>query len=155
MKTPWPILVGASLGYNDDMVTTGYSGKPLIEKLGIKDGMTVAFFNPTEAYFTYLGQLPESLKFAQNTEEKVDFIHFFTTESDELEHQFPKLKNALKPNGLIWISWPKGSSKIPTDLNENLIRGIGLECGLVDVKVAAIDQDWSGLKFVFRLRDRQ
>jgi hypothetical protein len=75
-------------------------------------------------------------------------------EKSALEGSFPKLKQALAPDGALWISWPKGASKVPTDVNENVARGIGLRHGLVDVKVCAVDDVWSGLKFVYRLKDR-
>ncbi len=86
--------------------------------------------------------------------QKADIIHFFTTSSKTLEHEFLSLKNNLATDGMLWISWPKGQSNLPTDLNENIIREIGLKHGLVDVKVAAIDDTWSGLKFVYRIKDR-
>ncbi len=151
-----PVLI-ASLGTKSDMMptmTAGYSKRSLVEKLGIKPGMKLAFFNPPDSYFELLGDLPEEISFAQEVDDQVDFIHFFTTESAELETQFPYLKTALSPMGMLWISWPKGSAKLPTDLNENVIREIGLENGLVDVKVIAVDEVWSGLKFVYRLKDR-
>jgi hypothetical protein len=84
----------------------------------------------------------------------LDFIHFFTTRQEILAAHFPHLKQALTPAGMLWISWPKRSSKVETDLTEDIIRVIGLDNGLVDVKVAAIDEVWSGLKFVYRLKDR-
>jgi len=83
-----------------------------------------------------------------------DFIHFFATRRRQLEQKFAALKKALAKDGMLWISWPKGSSGVATDLNENVVREIGLARGLVDVKVCAIDSVWSGLKFVYRLRDR-
>lgn len=134
---------------------TGYSGKSLVKKLGIKEGMTVLLFNPPTDYFSLLDDLPEGIDFARERSEKVDFIHFFALTEHELAREFPKLKRALEPNGQLWISWPKGASTIKTDLNENVIREIGLENGLVDVKVIAVDNDWSGLKFVYRLKDRK
>jgi len=84
----------------------------------------------------------------------LDFIHFFTKLRGELENKFPILKQELSQDGILWISWPKGSSKVETDLNENVVREIGLKNGLVDVKVTNVDQIWSGLKFVYRLKDR-
>lgn len=83
-----------------------------------------------------------------------DFIQAFCSRAAELENDFSKLQQSLKSSGQLWISWPKRSSQLPHDLGENDVRRIGLEHGLVDVKVAAIDADWSGLKFVFRLKDR-
>lgn len=136
------------------MKTTGYSHKSLVEKLGIKPGFTLAIFDPPAEYLNLLDDLPEEIGFAQSTDDPIDFIHFFTTDQLQLEKEFPKLKSILKPTGLLWISWPKGTSKITTDLNENSIRQIGLDNALVDVKVIAIDDNWSGLKFVYRLKDR-
>ena len=85
----------------------------------------------------------------------MDLVQFFTTERTELEAQFPSLKQAIAYDGSLWISWPKKASKVKTDLNENVIREIGLDNGLVDVKVCAVDEIWSGLKFVFRVEDRK
>ncbi len=135
-------------------MSVGYSGKSLVEKLGIKEGMIIALFNVPDNFFNLLDDLPEDVSFARETADQVDFIHFFVTSQAELSDQFPRLKKMLFPNGMLWISWPKGSSKIKTDLNENSIRDIGLDTGLVDVKVAAVDTDWSALKFVYRLKDR-
>ena len=136
-------------------MVAGYSHKSLVEKLGVKSGMKLAFFDPPENYFELLDELPESITFAQVADDQVDFIHFFTTKQTDLEAQFPLLKASLSPTGMLWISWPKGASKVPTDLNENSIREIGLDHNLVDVKVIAVDEVWSGLKFVYRLRDRK
>jgi len=83
-----------------------------------------------------------------------DFIQVFVRGKQELESIFPLAARMLTPNGSLWVSWPKGKSKIPTDLNENIVREVGLSLGLVDVKVVAVDEDWSGLKFVYRLKDR-
>jgi len=139
-------------------MTAGYSGKPLITKLGIKAGFSAIFLNAPENYTTLLGALPDDVTVSLSLDsgsKPADFIHFFTRTHIELEDQFPPLKAALALNGMLWISWPKASSKVPTDLNENVIREIGLANGLVDVKVAAIDEIWSGLKFVYRLEDRK
>lgn len=84
----------------------------------------------------------------------MDFIHFFTQEFSELEVIFPKLKEKVRKGGILWVSWPKGSSKLPKDLNGSDVRRIGLESGLVDVKVCAVDNDWSGLKFMYRTKDK-
>lgn len=135
------------------MESAGYSGKSLVEKLGMKAGMSVALVNPPDSYFDLLDELPE-VDFVPSLTPSIDFIHFFTTESAEIERQFPLLKHALSLTGQLWISWPKGSSKVETDLNENIIRELGLAAGLVDVKVAAIDETWSALKFVYRVKDR-
>ena len=132
----------------------GYSGTPLIKKLGIKEGFNVAILNPPPNYQETLGELPPGVIVADTLIGSHDFIHFFTTSRETLAQEFPRLKQALTPAGTLWISWPKRSAKVPTDLTEDIIRAIGLENGLVDVKVAAVDQVWSGLKFVYRLKDR-
>ena len=136
-------------------MTAGYSGTPLIKKLGIKAGMSVCFVNAPEHYPDLLGALPDDVTVVGSVEADLDFIHFFTKDRAELEAHFAELKAGISYSGLIWISWPKQASKVPTDLNENVVREIGLANGLVDVKVAAIDAVWSGLKFVYRLEDRQ
>jgi hypothetical protein len=132
----------------------GYSKKPLQEKLGLKSGFRVIFLNPPSTYLADLGELPPGLVITENLSGKFDFIHFFSKSQDELTTQFPLLKESLLPNGSLWISWPKLSAKVPSDVPENLVRDIGLNNGLVDVKVAAVDEVWSGLKFVYRLKDR-
>lgn len=132
----------------------GYSKRPLYKKLGYKAGMVAAWVQTPDEYEPLLAPLPEGITIDQALTQSYDLIHFFTKERAELEQQFPHLKAAVKPNGMIWISWPKKASKVPTDLTEDVIREIGLEIGLVDVKVCAVDQVWSALKFVYRLKDR-
>ena len=136
--------------------TAGYSKRSLIEKLGIKAGYHLAILHAPADYAQTLGPLPFDV--VQVTElggEPLDFVHFFTTQRAELVANFLALKASLKPAGMLWISWPKRTAKvIPSDLDENMIRDIGLSNGLVDVKVAAVDVTWSGLKFVYRLQDR-
>lgn len=132
----------------------GYSGKPLIQKLGIKPGVRLIILHPPDDYDQTLGDLPPGIEQAPELNGIFDFIQYFTTERRLFETDFPKLKNALQPAGMLWISWPKKAAKIATDLNENIIRDIGLENGLVDVKVCAVDERWSGLKFVYRVKDR-
>lgn len=135
-------------------MTAGYSGTPLVKKLGIKAGMAVCAVNTPEGYQDLLAPLPADLQWREPPEYPLDFVHFFSTDRQEFEAQFPLLKAALADTGMLWISWPKKASKVPTDLDENIIREVGLANGLVDVKVAAIDATWSGLKFVYRLKDR-
>lgn len=138
------------------MPVAGYSGTPLIKKLGLKPGQRACFLNAPENFPNTLGALPFGIQLIQRLPKtrSLDFIHFFTKERNKLQKSIPQLKAALNWDGILWISWPKGSSKVATDLNENIVREIGLEEGLVDVKVAAIDEIWSGLKFVFRVQDR-
>ncbi len=135
-------------------MTSGYSKRTLVQKLGIKTGMRLIILNSPPDYEATLGPLPNNVEIAKTIAGPLDFVHFFTKERAKLDAQFPQLKQALALNGMLWISWPKAASKVPTDLKEDIIREIGLNNGLVDVKVAAIDQVWSGLKFVYRLKDR-
>ena len=131
----------------------GYSGKPLVAKLGIKPGSTIAILGAPRGYDRLLGRLPEVRRRSPATG-RLDFVQFFTTEKHELERRFATLARSLTPAGMLWISWPKKTSGVATDLTEDVIRTVGLAHGLVDVKVAAVDDVWSGLKFVRRLKDR-
>ncbi|HYL56848.1 MAG TPA: DUF3052 domain-containing protein [Gemmatimonadales bacterium] len=131
----------------------GYSGKPLAAKLGIKPGSTIAILGAPRGYDRLLGRLPDIRRRSAATG-RLDFVQFFTTEKHELERRFATLARALTPAGMLWISWPKKASGVATDLTEDVIRTVGLAHGLVDVKVAAVDDVWSGLKFVRRLKDR-
>lgn len=130
------------------------STKPLINKLGIKSGHKIFIANSPVNYLTELNVQHNNIVICKRLIIDLDFIQFFTKDSLELKTHFPKLKKSLKNDGALWISWPKQKSKIKTDLNENIIRKIGLENGLVDVKVCAINDIWSGLKFVYRSKDR-
>lgn len=134
--------------------TIGYSKRALVDKLGIKAGQRIALVNPPADYAELLGPLPPGVSQAPTLTASLDFIHFFTTSRTALQAAFPDLKAALVTTGMIWISWPKKAAKVATDLDENIVREIGLALGLVDVKVAAIDPVWSGLKFVYRKADR-
>lgn len=136
-------------------MTAGYSKKSLVEKLGIKSGYKIIIINTPGNYYKELGKLPKDVIEVKNLSNNIDFIHFFTKTKKELENTFPKLKKSIAQNGMIWISWLKTSSIIQTDLNENKVREIGLKNGLVDVKVCAVNENWSGLKFVYRLKDRK
>lgn len=129
----------------------GYSGTPLIKKLGIKKGMRAAFISMPREVTRLLKSSPAPARSALYG--KLDYIHIFVTDEKKLETGLPKAKRCLKPDGILWISWPK-SGKLGTNLNENKVRDVGLFAGLVDVKVAAINDTWSGLKFVYRLKDR-
>lgn len=132
----------------------GYSGKPLVQKLGIKEGWTIAILNAPLGYDRILGKLPREVKRKTAAVGPLDFVQFFTAGKRDLERRFASLARALAPAGMLWISWPKQSSGVATDLTEDVIRAIGLAHGLVDVKVAAVDEVWSGLKFVRRVKDR-
>ena len=132
----------------------GYSGKPLIDKLGLKEGMNTLILYPPKNYFSLLGDLPDGIRIKKQPRGLFDFIHLFTAEAALLERDFPIVSKTVAPKGMLWISWPKGSSGIATDLDENIVREIGLKTNLVDIKVAAIDEIWSGLKFVHRKEKR-
>jgi hypothetical protein len=132
----------------------GYSINPLFKKLGLADGFHVRFIHPPDNYPKLISEIYEKLIIHQHAGKEMDFIHFFPKTVDELEKQLPHLKTEIRKNGMIWISWYKTSSGIKSGLSENVIRDTGLASGLVDVKVCSIDKKWSGLKFVFRLKDR-
>jgi hypothetical protein len=129
--------------------TFGYSGTPLPKKLGIKDGAQIAILHAPAGYVKSLG-----VKAANELRSDLDFVQFFTKSLSELEKQLPRLRKAIKPEGMIWISWPKKSSKVATDLTEDIIRETALALKLVDVKVCAVDETWSGLKLVIPVKER-
>ena len=132
----------------------GYSGTPLVKKLGIKAGHRIAIVDPPNDYDRTLGRLQEGVIVGDVEGGRLDFIQLFCDNRAKLEAEFRRLKDALTSSGMLWVSWSKRSSGVQTDLSDGVVREIGLAHGLVDVKVAAVDETWSGLKFVYRLRDR-
>ncbi|WP_144378671.1 DUF3052 family protein [Mesorhizobium amorphae] len=142
------------------LATAGYSGTPLAAKLGLKDGMHAVFLALPEQ----LARLGEAVRFATvkhfaawadiEANASCDVVHAFTRQRDEVENSLARLQAAIKRDGMIWVSWPKKASKVPTDVTEGVIRAEALKLDLVDVKVAAIDEIWSGLKLVIR-KDRR
>ncbi len=136
------------------MKTAGYSGTPLAKKLGIKSGFKIKIVNEPKDYFRLFLDLPEDLKEVVDIKTKKDFIHFFTKNASQLNKVIKDLKQEMEQNGILWISWPKKASKVETDLNGNIVREIGLKNGLVDIKVCAVNDVWSGLKFVIPVKDR-
>ena len=132
-----------------------YSARSLVEKLGIKPGTRIAIVNAPRGYSKTLGKLPAGVTVANVARGTVPFIHFFVVERTVLEKRLPALLRALAPAGALWISWPKKASGVATDITEDVVRAVALPTGLVDVKVAAIDEVWSGLKLVRRLRYRE
>ena len=132
----------------------GYSGTPLPKKLGIKDGIQVRLIGAPEEVRSELKSTIAKCKVVADAKTALDFAMFFTKSSAELKKEFPRITKALAPAGMLWISWPKKASGVPTDLNENVVRDIGLAAGLVDVKVCAVTDIWSGSKFVRRVKDR-
>jgi hypothetical protein len=129
----------------------GYSGPPLPKKLGIKAGSRVAFPNAPGGFQETLGALPDGV---QTADEALDLVVFFVLSEAELRGGFERWSKAITPAGMLWIAWPKKASGVRTDLTEDVVRNVALEKGMVDVKVAAIDAKWSGLKLVVRLKDR-
>jgi hypothetical protein len=136
-------------------MTAGYSGTPLAKKLSLKDGMRVWWDEMPESVRDEIaaeGRLQFELQ--QKPEAPIDAVHVFVTERADLEAKLKQLLPLLDPGGMIWVSWPKKASKLPTDITEDVIRDVALPMGLVDVKVCAIDATWSGLKLVVRRQNR-
>jgi len=133
----------------------GYSQRSLADKLGIKPGTVVTALSTPPAYVKLLAPMPADVTFVSRLGKRARFIHCFVTRRAELEKEFPALARALADDGMAWISWPKKAAKVETDLTEDVVRALGLRVGLVDVKVCAVDEVWSGLKFVRRLADRK
>lgn len=129
-------------------MTTGYSGKTLPHKLGIKTGQNVSVVNAPDRFYDYLGDLPDPLDIDSKLKKLNDMIIFFSENKKNLKQTFPELKGAIKSDGMIWIAWQKKSSGIKSDLDENVIRDAGIDNKMVDIKVISIDEKWSGLKFV-------
>ena len=137
------------------MKTAGYSGTSLTKKLGIKNGYKIKIVNEPEGYFKLFNDLPIDLEILTDNKTKKDFIHYFVGNVLQLEKEIKLLSKEIEQNGALWISWPKKTSKIETDLNGNIVREIGLKNGLVDIKVCAVNEIWSGLKFVIPIKDRK
>lgn len=129
-------------------MTAGYSGTPLVKKLGIKSGMTYSVVDPPAHYRELLVGLPQDLTLAGRSGTGIDFVHLFVKKSEGLGPRLAALRERLSQNGMIWVSWPKKASGVATNLTEDIIREAGISVGLVDVKVCAVDETWSGLKFV-------
>ena len=132
----------------------GYSSTPLAKKLGIKEGSRVALVNAPKDFQSSLEALPDRVEFVKHPTKSLDIVLFFVMTERVLAQDFSKLAKKLVTNGMIWIAWPKKSSGVTTDLSFEHVQRIGLDAGLVDVKICAIDETWSGLKFVYRLKDR-
>jgi hypothetical protein len=139
MKTPKP---------------AGYSGTPLPKKLGIKDGARVLLIDAPRTYRAILTPLPKHVQLVSHGTPPHAFVHLFVTSSATLKEMLAALYPQLEPDGTIWVSWPKKSSGVKTDVTEDTIREVALPLGLVDIKVCAIDETWSGLKLVIRKENR-
>jgi hypothetical protein len=134
----------------------GYSGTPLAKKLGIKPGHHVALVNAPAHFESLLDDLPTDVTLSHdlNSQTTFDVIVCFTQDLQQLRSRFPRSVKKLVANGGLWVAWPKKASGVPTDLTEDVVRVVGLDAGLVDNKVCAVDETWSGLRFVVRLQDR-
>jgi len=133
----------------------GYSGTPLAKKLGIKTGYNIKLVNAPPYYLELFTDFPIDVRFEDNDGVQKNFIHFFTKQEDELLSLLPLLKKQIIQDGIIWVSWPKKSSKVITDVTEDTIRNYAISIGLVDIKVCAVDGIWSGLKLVIPVKDRR
>jgi len=133
----------------------GYSGTPLPQKLGIKTDETVVAINAPSNYRRLLGPLPGGVMFSDRVRGNARFVHLFTTKRSHLQKKMSVLRNKLADDGVIWISWPKKSAGVDTDVTEDVIRAVSLPLGFVDVKVCAVDETWSGLKLMIRRKNRK
>lgn len=129
---------------------TGYSGTPLARKLGLREGTALRAIDPPQGYRDLLAPLPPGVRFVSRVSTATDVVHLFVHRRSELRRALARLRSAIRPDAAIWVSWPKKSSGAATDLSEDGIREEALPLGLVDVKVCAVDDTWSGLKLVIR-----
>lgn len=133
----------------------GYSGTPLAQKLGIREKFRIALVDAPADVRSELRPALAGCEIAKDGRGPLDFAMLFVNSQAELKTQFARVSRQLAPAGMLWVSWPKKSSGVPSDLDENVVRKIGLDAGLVDVKVCAVSEVWSGLKFVIRVKDRK
>lgn len=133
----------------------GYSETPLAQKLGIKPGMVVVTINPPTNYRGLVGTIPEGVSFAERLASGSTFVHVFTKKRDELAKTLLVVREKIADAGTVWVSWPKKSSGVTTDVSEDVIRAVALPLGFVDVKVCAVDETWSGLKLMVRRENRK
>jgi hypothetical protein len=134
---------------------TGYSGTPLAQKLGIKPDMSVVLINAPENYRTLLGQVADNVDFSDRIKKASSFVHIFTKSRSELANRLAVSREKVTDTGTVWVSWPKRSSGVSTDVTEDVVRAVALPLGFVDVKVCAIDETWSGLKLMVRRTNRK
>ena len=141
-------------------MSTGYSGTPLAKKLGMKEGMSVLTVNAPGDYLDLVALLPDGVEIIEETQagslrSDVDIVHLFTNSRDELFGELARLRNVIRQDGAIWVSWYKKAAKLPTEITEDTVREAAFPLGLVDVKVCAVDEKWSGLKVVIRKVNRE
>jgi len=129
---------------------SGYSGTPLAKKLGIKEGSQLLLVGAPDTYATLLEPLPEGVQLDTQLSKATDIAQIFVVRREQLQQLLTSYRNKLKPNGVIWVSWPKKSARVPTDITEDIIRDVALPLGYVDIKVCAVNEIWSGLKLVIR-----
>ena len=132
----------------------GYSGTPLFKKLGIKPTYRMRISNAPSNYRELISGVPDDALISSRIAKDIDLWHIFTRDRRQLEQMLPDAMKKIHVDGMIWVSWPKKTSALARDLTGNDVRRLGLAAGLVDVKICAVDEDWSGLKFVYRLKDR-
>jgi hypothetical protein len=132
----------------------GYSGTPLAKKLGIKEGSRIALLGAPEGFDDELAPLPDGVQVLRRLTPGLDVAVLFVTARRDLERRFPEVAAAITPAGGFWVAWPKRASRVPTDLTEDVLRAVGLPQGLVDNKVCAVTEVWSGLRFVWRKENR-
>src|SRR5262245_29179871 len=135
-------------------MTAGYSGTPLAKKLGIKEGFVVCGVNAPADYLEILEPLPANVDFLDKPKKGVDLVHIFTSSQTELQKSLSAAVRQIKQDGSIWVSWYKKAAKLPTEITEDSIREAAFPLGLVDIKVCAVDDKWSGLKLVIRKENR-
>ena len=135
---------------NERSRVAGYSGTPLARKLGLKEGSTVLVINPPGNYRKLLEPIPAGVRFVGRVSTTTDLVHLFTTRKAELRKTLTSLRTRIRPDAAIWVSWPKRTAKVSTDIIEDTIREVAIPMGYVDIKVAAFDEVWSALKLVIR-----
>lgn len=133
---------------------TAYSDTPLQKKLGIRENMSLMLINPPGNYHRLIGKLPEQVTLRKRAAVNTSFMHGFVTSHTALRRVFNRALRYLARDGMLWVSWPKKVSGVGTEVSESDVRKAGLAAGLVDIKICAVDETWSGLKFVYRLKDR-
>ena len=133
----------------------GYSGTPLPQKLGIKPGMIVVAIDPPDHYRKLLDPIPSGVNFATRPVGKTKFVHLFVKERRVLENHLRAVRQKIAEDATVWVSWPKKSSGVATDVTEDVIRAVALPIGFVDIKVCAVDEIWSGLKLMIRRENRK
>jgi hypothetical protein len=132
----------------------GYSGRSVVQKLGVKPGFRIFVDGAPDSYDDVIGPLPADVTLAKRLKAPLDMVHVFAKQAAALRKKLPACREAIAPDGMVWVSWPKKSSGVTTDVTENVVRDTALSIGLVDIKVCAIDDTWSGLKLVIPLKQR-